>query len=77
LSTVTRKGQVTIPKGVREALGAKPGDRVEFIVEAGSVKLIKVEEERDPLMGAVGLFEEVELWKGRRSEEIMRELRGR
>jgi len=77
LSTVTRKGQVTIPKEVREALGARPGDRVEFILEAGSVKLVKVEEERDPLMVAVGLFEDVELWKGRRSGELMKELRGR
>jgi len=77
LSTVTRKGQVTIPKEVRDALGARPGDRVEFIVEARSVRLVKVEGDRDPLMEAVGLFEDVELWKGRRSEELLRELRGR
>ena len=28
--TVTRKGQVTIPKPVRDRLGIKPGSRVEF-----------------------------------------------
>lgn len=27
---VTSKGQVTIPKGIREALGIEPGDEVEF-----------------------------------------------
>ena len=34
------KGQVTIPKNIREALGISPGDRVTFIVENGSVKVI-------------------------------------
>lgn len=30
---VTSKGQVTVPKAVREALGIKPGDQVVFRVE--------------------------------------------
>jgi antitoxin PrlF len=30
-ATVTSKGQLTIPKDVREALGIGPGDRVEFV----------------------------------------------
>jgi len=77
MSTLTRKGQVTIPKEVREALGARPGDRVEFIVEDESVKLIKVEEDDDPIAGAVGLFEDVESWRGKSNEELMKELRGR
>jgi len=29
-STVTSKGRVTIPKPLRDALGIKPNDRVEF-----------------------------------------------
>lgn len=37
---VMSKGQVTIPKNIREALGISPGDRVTFIVENGSVKVI-------------------------------------
>ena len=37
---VMSKGQVTIPKNIREALGMSPGDRVTFIVENGSVKVI-------------------------------------
>ena len=32
-ATVTSKGQVTIPKQVREALGIEAGDRVVFRVE--------------------------------------------
>lgn len=30
-ATLTSKGQLTIPKDVREALGVGPGDRVEFV----------------------------------------------
>ena len=33
------KGQVTIPKDVREVLGISSGDRVTFVVENGNVKL--------------------------------------
>jgi AbrB family looped-hinge helix DNA binding protein len=29
-STVTSKGQITLPKGIRELLGVRRGDRVEF-----------------------------------------------
>ncbi len=34
------KGQVTIPKDVREALGVSSGDRVTFIVEGNTVRMI-------------------------------------
>lgn len=37
---VMSKGQVTIPKNIREALGVATGDRVTFIFENGSVRLI-------------------------------------
>ena len=39
-STLTSKGQATIPKGIRDHLNLKPGDKVEFVVsEAGEVLL--------------------------------------
>ncbi len=37
---VMSKGQITIPKDVREILGVSCGDRVTFVVENGNVKLI-------------------------------------
>jgi hypothetical protein len=37
---VMSKGQVTIPKDIREILGVSCGDRITFIVENGSVRLI-------------------------------------
>lgn len=38
-ATLTRKGQTTIPKDVREHLGLQPGDRLEFVVEDNVVIL--------------------------------------
>jgi antitoxin PrlF len=39
--TVTVKGQVTIPKKVRDALGLKSGDRVAFEVDERGQVLVK------------------------------------
>jgi antitoxin PrlF len=39
LSSVSPKGQVTIPVEIRERLGVKPKDKVIFTVEDGEVKL--------------------------------------
>lgn len=41
-ATVTSKGQVTLPRSVREALGLKEGDRVLFRVLEGRAVLAKV-----------------------------------
>jgi antitoxin PrlF len=41
--TVTRKGQVTIPKPVRDRLGIKPGSKVDFeIAEDGRAFLRRI-----------------------------------
>lgn len=37
---VMAKGQVTIPKDVREVLGVASGDRISFIVEDGAVRIV-------------------------------------
>ena len=37
---VMSKGQITIPKDVRDALGVSSGDRVTFIVEGQSVRMV-------------------------------------
>lgn len=36
---MTTKGQVTIPKEIRERFGVKPGDIVEFILKEDTVQL--------------------------------------
>ena len=37
---VMAKGQVTIPKDVREVLGVTSGDRISFIVENNTVRIV-------------------------------------
>ncbi len=34
---ITKKGQVTIPKEIREKLGVRPNDIGEFVIKEGSV----------------------------------------
>lgn len=52
VSTITEKGQVTVPKSVREALGVRQGERVAFYVDENlHVSLEKeVEEQDDPVI---------------------------
>lgn len=38
-ATLTRTGQITIPKWVREALGVEPGQRITFRKEKGKITL--------------------------------------
>jgi AbrB family looped-hinge helix DNA binding protein len=41
VSTLTSKGQTTIPKDIRDRLGLKPGDKIKFMVNPdGSVTLV-------------------------------------
>lgn len=43
-ATVTSKGQVTIPRDVREALGLRDGDRVLFRVVDGAALLARIDD---------------------------------
>jgi len=38
---ITSKGQVTIPKEVRERLGLRPGDEIEFVEERKGYRVQK------------------------------------
>ncbi|MHB8571523.1 MAG: AbrB/MazE/SpoVT family DNA-binding domain-containing protein [Candidatus Dormibacteria bacterium] len=39
---ITSKGQVTIPKRIRLALGVRAGDEIEFVETEGVVRVAKV-----------------------------------
>ena len=66
---VSEKGQVTIPKEVRDILGIHPGDEVEFEKENGDIKIVKKVEDTvfDKYIGYLG--------KGK-TDKVIRELRG-
>jgi len=51
-STVTSKGQTTIPKKIRKALRIKPGDKLEYAVE-GDRATIRVHRGIRSLKGAL------------------------
>jgi antitoxin PrlF len=40
-STVTIKGQTTLPRDVRSALGLMSGDRVRYVILDGEVRIVK------------------------------------
>lgn len=69
MTTLTQKSQVTIPKSIREMLGLKPGDDVEFTLEKGSILLNK-KCKKLPFDKWKGYL------KGVDTKKIMEELRG-
>ena len=53
IATVTSKGQVTIPKQVREHLDVKSGDKLEFRVgDDGTVSLVPITRSAEAVFGA-------------------------
>ena len=70
-ATVAERGQVTIPKPLREKLGIRPGTRLDFKDDGGKLVAAKVSDE-DPVGRAFGCL-------GRRlkTDAMIRSLRGR
>jgi antitoxin PrlF len=69
IATVTSKGQITVPLEVRNRLGLKEGDRLEFITEAGQTVIRPARSEDNPFAayaGILGTFpgglEEINAW---------------
>ena len=54
-ATVTSKGQVTIPKEVREAVGINPGDKLNFTVREDGI--IEVQPRNISIMALCGILE--------------------
>lgn len=75
MSTMTSKGQVTIPKTIRDALGLTPGSEVIFDVSADGAVLVRG---KPRAAAAKDRFEAVRgkadiAW---RTDDLMRLLRG-
>jgi antitoxin PrlF len=41
LATLTKKGQLTVPKPIRDSLGLHTGDKVEFIINKSGAALFR------------------------------------
>lgn len=41
-SAVTSKGQTTLPKSVREALGVRSGDRIRYVILDNEVRILPI-----------------------------------
>jgi antitoxin PrlF len=54
-STISSKGQVTVPQEVRKRLGLQAGDRVEFVMEEGRTVIRPVREEANPFKKFIGI----------------------
>ncbi len=67
---VSEKGQVTIPKRLRERLGIKPGQVLEFEEDDGRL-VARKSSDQDPLDAVYGILK-----LNKTTDEVMRELRG-
>jgi antitoxin PrlF len=68
---VTERGQVTIPKPLRNRLGVKPGTILEFSEERGRLIAVKCDD-ADPVTEVYGC-----LGKKINTDAVMAQLRGR
>jgi len=73
ISRITTKGQITIPKAVRSALGLADGDLVSFALEDDQATLRKIAQQPEATAaGAVGT--ELTEWASPADEDAYRDL---
>lgn len=55
-TTISTKGQVTIPKEIRDRLGLRPGTQLEFAEENGRLVARKADVASDPVAAVTGIL---------------------
>ncbi|TAK23109.1 MAG: AbrB/MazE/SpoVT family DNA-binding domain-containing protein [Chloroflexota bacterium] len=75
MPVLTSKGQVTLPKRIREYLGLNPGSQVDFEIDANGVHVRKVQSGQERTHEWFGALRE--RFSGRTSDELVDEVRGR
>jgi len=74
-STISSKGQVTIPEEIRNRIGLSAGDRVEFVVENGQTIIRPLRSETNPFEKYKGVLKsfrsrkEIDAWIGEIRDE--------
>jgi antitoxin PrlF len=56
-STISSKGQVTVPQEIRKRLGLEAGDRVEFVTEPDCTVIRPARAEPNPFEKFIGIAE--------------------
>lgn len=75
LATLTSKGQITLPKFVRQALEVAPGGKVVFELRGDEVVVTRAEtEHKDPAIGAFLHLLEADIRDGRNIQRLPEEL---
>lgn len=79
-STISSKGQITVPLEIRRRLGLKEGDRVEFVVEDDRTIMRPARPPENPFekyagaLPAFGSKDEINAWvRSLRDEELVDE----
>ncbi len=75
VATLTSKGQLTVPKSIRQALGVGTGGKVAFDLRGDEVVVTRAEDEQaDPAISAfLGLLE-ADIRAGRRIQSLPEDL---
>jgi len=74
-STISSKGQVTVPQEIRNRIGLSAGDRVEFVVENGQTIIRPLRSETNPFEKYKGVLKsfrsrkEIDAWIGEIRDE--------
>lgn len=58
VSKISAKGQIVIPKEIRELMGYKPGDAIIFKIRDKEVILVKIEESLNDILKECGPLSE-------------------
>lgn len=72
-TTMTIKGQITLPKPIRDSLGLQPGDKIEFTAAEGGF-LLRRQLNRGAIDKWRGFLRQL---RGRRSDDIVDSMRGK
>jgi antitoxin PrlF len=75
LATLTSKGQITLPKAIRQALGVTTGGKLAFELRGDEVVVTRAEaEHEDPAIGAFLNLLEADIREGRNVRALPKEL---